>query len=243
VATLYEGAGFVGASTSFTASDPDLQNDPIGRGRASSIKIDCAGDGIYLYEHSDYDPQGWCRKFTANDADLSLLVFDDVASSIKFAGSYGGGKYVATLYEEPDYGGVASAFWADDPNFEDDEIKNGGASSIQIGRALPPAVTSITPNSGQNYGSVAITNLAGSGFQAGATVELTRSGQSTIQASNVSVASASKITCEFDLRGAVTGKWNVVVRNPDGQQGQLANGFTVTGFEGEERLYLPVVTR
>jgi len=94
--------------------------------------------------------------------------------------------------------------------------------------APAPTVTSITPNTGQNTGTVHITNLAGTNFQAGATVKLTRSGQSDIPATNVTVVSSSQITCDFDLVGAAAGLWNVVVTNPDTQSGSLPNGFTVT---------------
>jgi uncharacterized repeat protein (TIGR01451 family) len=94
--------------------------------------------------------------------------------------------------------------------------------------APAPTVTNITPSSGENTGSVSITNLAGSDFQDGAAVKLTKAGQSDINATGVSVASDSQITCNFDLTGAAAGLWNVVVANPDGQSGTLTNGFTVT---------------
>ncbi len=95
-----------------------------------------------------------------------------------------------------------------------------------------PVVTSITPNSGVNSGVVHITNLAGSNFQSGATVKLTKSGQSDINATSVVRVSASQITCDFDLTGAATGTWNVVVTNPDAQSGTLPDGFTVNPAAG-----------
>ncbi len=95
------------------------------------------------------------------------------------------------------------------------------------GPTPPPSVTSITPNSGQNTGSVSV-SIAGSDFQDGATVKLTKSGESDIQGTDVVVASGTQITCSFDLTGAATGAWNVVVTNPDDQSATLTNGFTVT---------------
>ncbi|HDQ70763.1 MAG TPA: DUF11 domain-containing protein, partial [Chloroflexi bacterium] len=91
-----------------------------------------------------------------------------------------------------------------------------------------PSVTAITPNTGENTGNVSITNLAGSNFQTGATVKLTRSGQPAINGTSVVVVNDSQITCNFDLTGAAAGQWNVVVTNPDAQSGQLDNGFTIT---------------
>jgi hypothetical protein len=105
-----------------------------------------------------------------------------------------------------------------------------------------PTVASITPNSGLNNDTVSITNLAGSNFQSGATVKLTKSGQPDINATNVVVVSSSKITCDFNLTGATTGQWNVVVTNPDSQSGTLPNGFTVNASGDEDFFaYLPFI--
>jgi PKD repeat protein len=91
-----------------------------------------------------------------------------------------------------------------------------------------PTVTGITPATGENSGTVAITDLAGTGFQPGASVKLTRSGQEDIPGTLVDVTSSSKITCEVNLSGAQTGTWNVVVANNDGQSATLAGAFTIT---------------
>jgi C1A family cysteine protease len=111
--------------------------------------------------------------------------------------------------------------------------------------AAAPTMTSITPNSGENTGTVHITNLAGSNFQAGATVKLTRSGQADIDATNVVRVSASQITCDLNLSGRAAGAWDVVVTNhPDAQSGTLPNGFTVVSAPGEEHyVYLPMVAK
>ena len=107
-----------------------------------------------------------------------------------------------------------------------------------------PTVTSITPSSGAYTETVHITNLAGTNFEAGATVKLTKTGEPEIDATNVVVVSSSRITCDFDLNGAATGYWNVVVTNPDTQSGTLPNGFRVTAPGVEEYfVHLPLVMR
>lgn len=111
----------------------------------------------------------------------------------------------------------------------------GDGQGVRSVRATP-TVTSITPGSGYNNGVVHITNLAGSGFEAGAGVALIR-GQEVISATSV-VVSASQITCDFDLRGGSPGKWTVRVVNPGDEYGELADGFTVKGL-----FYLPKVMR
>jgi FOG: PKD repeat len=92
---------------------------------------------------------------------------------------------------------------------------------------VAPAITSITPDTGVNTGSVAITDLAGTGFESGIAVNLTRSGYPDIPGTNVIRVSGSKVTCDFDLTGAEAGDWTVVAVNNDGQLGTLAGGFTV----------------
>lgn len=93
---------------------------------------------------------------------------------------------------------------------------------------IPPTVTSITPNSGINNTDIAITDLAGTRFAAGVIVKLTKAGQADINATSISIVSASQIICTLPLSGAATGLWNVVITNTDAQSGTLGNGFTVT---------------
>jgi hypothetical protein len=108
-----------------------------------------------------------------------------------------------------------------------------------------PVVSGIVPSSGTNSGVVNITNLSGSNFQSGATVKLGKSGQSDIDATNVTVVSPSKITCDFDLTGVAVGLWDVIVRNPDpgGQSAQLNDGFRVRAGDLDNFVYLPLVLR
>ena len=148
--TDYKSGGGVG--TVFAQDDPNFSDDAVGHDRASSIKIvevvpsPCEGDGVYLYEHSSY--QGRCRKFTVDAPDLAWRAFDNIASSIKFAGSYGGGRYVAKLYDQDDYEGSPTAFQADDADFGDDDIGHDRASSIRVAEsAVGEPDIRIEPNS------------------------------------------------------------------------------------------------
>lgn len=94
--------------------------------------------------------------------------------------------------------------------------------------AAPPTVTSITPRSGTAGTTVTVTDLHGSGFVSGATVTLRKSGASDIRATDVAIISASRIQCRLALPAdAAAGSWDVVVENPDHQQGKLASGFTI----------------
>jgi alkaline phosphatase len=91
----------------------------------------------------------------------------------------------------------------------------------------PPTVASIAPSSGPDTAVTSITNLAGTGFQTGASVKLSRSGCPDIVAAGVTVVSPTQITCAFNLSGKPTGMWDVLVSNPDGQSSSLPAGFGV----------------
>ncbi len=73
-----------------------------------------------------------------------------------------------------------------------------------------PTVSGITPNSGVTGTTVNITNLAGTGFLPGATVKLTKSGSTDINASSVVVVSsdADHLYLQSDRCGQwVGGMW------------------------------------
>ena len=93
-----------------------------------------------------------------------------------------------------------------------------------------PALTGITPNSGVNTSTVVITNLAGVSFMNTGTtsVVLTRAGHANITATGVTVVNNTQITGTLPITGAAAGAWDVVVINPDRQEGVLPLGFTVT---------------
>ncbi len=129
-----------------------------------------------------------------------------------------------------------------------EDIATPGAASVTVFNPAPgggesnpqtftivnphgPTVISISPNTGVAGGTVNLTDLAGVGFQAGATVRL-EAGATVVNATNVIVVSGTKITCQFVLP-ATLGKYDVVVKNPDGQEGRLIRGFSVTNSCGQ----------
>jgi hypothetical protein len=89
------------------------------------------------------------------------------------------------------------------------------------------SLTKILPNSGGNDGSV-MALLSGGGFAPGTTVALRRAGHADIAGRPVATESAgAALTTSFDLSGAATGSWDVVVTNPDLESATLPGGFTV----------------
>ncbi|MEW6554145.1 MAG: DUF5719 family protein [Actinomycetota bacterium] len=107
---------------------------------------------------------------------------------------------------------------------------DGGSDTLHGGFTVdfpPPTVTGITPNWCTNTGPITIEDIAGAHFRSGAAVELRREG-AVIDATGVDVVSPQKITCDVDLSGAALGAWDVVVINPDLEEGVLTGGFTVS---------------
>lgn len=91
-----------------------------------------------------------------------------------------------------------------------------------------PKINDIDPFIGTAGTTVKITDLKGSNFVSGATVVLTKTGETNIDATDVSVSSATKITCKFVLPlSTEAGQWNVVITNPDKQAFTSPNLFTV----------------
>ncbi|MHB1458655.1 MAG: M6 family metalloprotease domain-containing protein, partial [Armatimonadota bacterium] len=100
--------------------------------------------------------------------------------------------------------------------------------NISVGNNTAPTIISISPDTSPNNGIVNITDINGTNFLDGATVKLTKTGETDIAATNVSVVSSTKITCNFDLTDKTVGAWNVDVTNTDLQSGTLPGGFTIT---------------
>jgi photosystem II stability/assembly factor-like uncharacterized protein len=104
---------------------------------------------------------------------------------------------------------------------------NGGGQPV----ALPPAVTVISPASGVNNANYAVA-ITGSGFATGATARL-QSGATAIDGVGVTVTGPTRLTCYFDLTNKPPGKYDVIVKNPSGQEGKLTGGFSVTNICGQ----------
>lgn len=88
-------------------------------------------NGVVLYELPYY--QGRCLIVTGNEPDFNWYDFNDVASSIKFFGSYSSG-WMVQVFEHTYYMGASSYFWGNEPDFAAHQIGRGRASSILVSR-------------------------------------------------------------------------------------------------------------
>ncbi|MCD4746385.1 MAG: T9SS type A sorting domain-containing protein [Bacteroidales bacterium] len=106
-------------------------------------------------------------------------------------------------------------------------------STVIVSSGIGPDIYSITPNYGGNTGSVTV-EITGYGFEEGAAVKLTRNGQPEIIADSLmtTIIDSTKIVTTLYLVDAEIGQWNVVVSNPDGNEGTFYNGYEIQiGFE------------
>ena len=89
-------------------------------------------------------------------------------------------------------------------------------------------ISSIIPTNSCNRGPVVIQSITGSRFSDGATVVLTKDGETDIEATSVVVTGDSEISCEFDLNGATTGEWDLEISDGTLNPGILMGGFIIT---------------
>lgn len=106
-----------------------------------------------------------------------------------------------------------------------------GDPSMQFEAAGALAISSVSPVSAWNTWPITL-SVTGTNFQQGATLTLHMEGQVDRAAMNVVVDSVHHLSCTLDISGAATGKWDVIVKNPDGQQAVLSAGFEVTALCG-----------
>jgi Divergent InlB B-repeat domain len=113
------------------------------------------------------------------------------------------------------------------------DVGAGISSELNVYRIWlePVGVKSIAPASAvEGTANVPVT-LMGAAFVDGATVRIQNTSK-TVNATNVVVVSPNKITCSLDLTGAPLGKYDVIVRNPSGDEGVLGQGFSITNICG-----------
>ena len=104
----------------------------------------------------------------------------------------------------------------------------GTSNTKSFWKAEKLTVSSIVPVQGSQYAfAMNIDEIAGTGFQPGAAVRFEK-GAAIVQAYNINVVSAQKLTCTVGLFGVEPGIYDVVVTNPDGQEARLQGAFTVT---------------
>ena len=152
------------------------------------------------------------------------------AEAPTYTGNMDSGKYVVTMSTDGQSFSGTFGYGSSSTGYSFTGTRS--STICPVPNPINLSVTGITPSTAPNSGPVGIIDLSGSGFPQTVSVKLTRWGSQAITASGITVASQSKITCNFDLTGKDTGTWDVVVTKPDGQSATLPNGFTITAQPG-----------
>jgi large repetitive protein len=112
---------------------------------------------------------------------------------------------------------------------------NEKSLSVGIDSGMGPVISSVSPGTGGNTGSVTL-EMKGDHFQEGSIAWIAQGG-TQITAHYVDYISGAKIFASFNLSGATEGLYDVMVRNPDLQSTSFPNGFEVAtgpvGWGGE----------
>jgi hypothetical protein len=85
-------------------------------------------------------------------------------------------------------------------------------------------IVSVTPNSA-SAGSIVSLEVKGSGFQSGATAELSNTRQEKTPGSAVMVYGVDRLTCQFNLQDVASGSYYLTIKTLDGQAS--SSSFTV----------------
>ena len=184
-----------------------------------------------------YETATFSRRFHNRILFVIILLFFFCSTTV-FAASSSSSYKISASSLSGGGGGVSSASYKLANLFTDLSLGYRVSSGYSLGEGFnrsnyigatvfAPIITGITPSSGSSGAVIEVTNLAGANFSSGAIVKLTKSGATDIQGTNVVVVSGTKITCKFDLTGAVSGYWNVEVLNSDGRSGSLPSAFNV----------------
>jgi len=96
--------------------------------------------------------------------------------------------------------------------------------NLALPQVLPPVIYSVAPNAVPT--SSVTLRISGANFQPNAQVWLERSSQ-RINPTRISVVGDSIIYADFNLASAPLGKWDIVVRNPDGNIARRTEALTV----------------
>lgn len=94
-------------------------------------------------------------------------------------------------------------------------------------------VISIDPDTVPFWSYVDDAIITGIDFEDGATVELRKTGEDPVPGTNVVWINSTTIQCDFDLAGVDSGIWDVVVINPDLEEGILDDGLTIDVWSEE----------
>ncbi len=192
----------------------------------SSITLSNSNLSIKLY--NELWDEGGELIDTAGDGSTPLAGDNDTKTSMEKNEIYAPGNLPDSWHE-------ATVAINLDEGVIDKATPKSANSSAQL---PPPEIYSISPVEALVDTILEIEEIAGENFSVEDEIQIQiRQDAISITATNVHVASSTIVdSARFDLSGAVTGNWDLVVINPDEQEGVLVNALNITELE-EEIIY------
>ncbi len=224
-----------------------LSSNAIGKDGTPLVSYTWFNNNGYLVKYAWKDAIGWYTRFLDSLGDnggISMLVGSDGYPRIAYGSKQGGSlKYsrMDALGWHSDVADVCNyndtydlSFALDEENIPSIAYIDQDGESLKYAWFSPePTVTGITPASGAPGTFVTVTNLSGTYFwpddSSRTVVNLTKDGEATITATDVTILSKSSLSCIIPIPpGTATGSWDIVLTNPDGQVASLPGGFTIS---------------
>jgi YVTN family beta-propeller protein len=182
------------------------------------------------------------RVYVANDGSYDVSVIDTTIVPITVIDTVPVGFHPTGVAVNPAGTRVYVANTADStvsvidtttvPNTVTDTVTVGSSpAAFGLFIATFPTVSSINPDTGVRGTVVPVATIRGSNFATvgQVNVKFIEPGGGSFDATLVTVQDSNTINCQIPIPGAaVTGLYNIVVTNPNGQQGRLPSGFKVT---------------
>lgn len=122
--------------------------------------------------------------------------------------------------------GVALGSWDVETRYPDEQ-SDTLAAALDVTQCPPSSVTDFQPGLANNCEPLIGVTIIGNEFLTGATVKLSRSGQSDIIGTSVVVQDQYTITANFNITGAAPGSWNLSVTNPAQTPSTLADALEI----------------
>lgn len=168
----------------------------------------------------EYVPLGFDRQGTPS------ISYQNETSSL-FCAWKSGGTWYTRIVDSDTYMGESNSLAFDRSGVPGIGYYDWGDGDLRYARFVPaPEISTVSPKTGERGTKVKVT-VKGRFFQSGATVNLTR-GAAVLRGPVKSIIPGKIVATVKIPAKAKTGKWNIVVTNPDGWNATRLKAFSVT---------------
>jgi hypothetical protein len=183
----------------------------------------CGACAVVASSHLSYSTPVWQGGFIGGNEAMSYYFWKYLLEEGQRAGK---ALRMAGVWQHQNYD-----WWGEMTRANLFDFNLYGDPAMKLEAEGAPTISSVAPDSCVDIFPCTLT-ITGSNFLDGAVVKLAIEGQGDIEATEVFVDSSTSIRCTFEIANAEEGDWDVVVRNPDGQEGRLEDAVFVRSLCG-----------